>query len=189
MASAIFASVDPRRTSIDHQTTIEDLYMATVTKSKEANKMSPKANANAKLEGASVTSNEAGQTIIRNQVVAKIASLAAREVEGVHKLVPFGPSQSVVSLAKTVTGGTMRDLGVQVEVGTKEAAVDVRIVVDYGASIPAVAEAIRRNVAERVETMTGLKVVQVNIDVVDLYFGEEETEEVPEQEQPEPRVH
>ncbi len=161
--------------------------MATVTKSKEANKMSPKANA--KLEGASVTSNEAGQTIIRNQVVAKIASLAAREVEGVHRLVPFGPSQSVVSLAKTVTGGTMRDLGVQVEVGTKEAAVDVRIVVDYGASIPAVAEAIRRNVAERVEAMTGLKVVQVNIDVVDLYFGEEETEEAPAQEQPEPRVH
>ena len=162
--------------------------MATATKSKEAGMAPQNSTGNARPEGASVTSNEAGQTIIRNQVVAKIASLAAREVEGVHRLAPFGPSQSVVSLAKTVTGGTMRELGVQVEVGTREAAVDVRIVVDYGASIPAVAEALRRNIAERVEAMTGLKVVQVNIDVVDLYFGEEETQEVPP-EQPGPRVH
>ncbi|GIV58740.1 MAG: Asp23/Gls24 family envelope stress response protein [Bacteroidetes bacterium] len=160
--------------------------MATTTKNKEANTTPQKDAPRTQIEGASVTQGESGQTIIRNQVVAKIASLAAREVEGVHRLVPFGPSQSVVSLAKTVTGGTMRDLGVQVEVGTREAAVDIRLVVDYGASIPAVAEAIRRNIAERVEAMTGLKVVEVNIDVVDLYFGDEEEAE---EEEAEARVH
>ncbi|GIV60488.1 Asp23/Gls24 family envelope stress response protein [Rhodocaloribacter litoris] len=160
--------------------------MATATKNKETDVAPAKKTSVNAIEGASVTQDESGQTIIRNQVVAKIASLAVREIEGVHRLVPFGATQSVVSLAKTVTGGTMRDLGVQVEVGTREAAIDVRIVVDYGVSIPAIAEAIRRNVAERVEEMTGLKVVEINIDVVDLYFGEEE-EEV--EEAAEPRVH
>ena len=51
---------------------------------------------------------------------------------------------------------------------------------EYGASIPQVADAIRQNITDRVRTMTGLKVVEVNIDVVDLYFpdGDEEGEPV-----------
>ena len=61
-----------------------------------------------------------------------------------------------------------------VEVGKVEAAVDVRIVTDYGAAIPKVAEAIRTNIAHRIETMTGLKVKEINIDVVDLYFEADE---------------
>ncbi len=135
-----------------------------------------------------VTQDEHGQTIIRNQVVAKIVGLAVREIEGVHRLVPFGAGQSVAAVAKTVTGSTMRDLGVQVEVGTEEAAIDLRIIAEYGASIPAIAEAIRRNVSERVEGMTGLRVVQVNIDVVDLYFPEGDEPEDADDLLQEPRV-
>lgn len=148
-----------------------------------------KAPENNGASDASVTQDEQGQTIIRNQVVAKIVGLAVREIEGVHRLVPFGAGQSVAAVARTVTGSTLRDLGVQVEVGNTEAAIDLRIVAEYGASIPAIAEAIRRNVSDRVETMTGLKVVQVNIDVVDLYFPESESEDQAEElALPEPRV-
>lgn len=127
-------------------------------------------------EDASLIRDDGGRTIIRHQVVAKIAGLAVREVEGVHKLVPFGASQQVSSLASAVTRSEMRDLGIHVDVGQKEAAVDVRIITEYGVSIPRVSDAIRVNVAERVGAMTGLEVVEVNIDVVDLYFGEDDEE-------------
>ncbi len=125
---------------------------------------------------ATITEGEHGKTIIQNEVVAKIAGLAIREIEGVHKLVSFGAGQAVASIASSIRKNDMKDLGVRVEVGAKEAAVDARIVTNYGASIPEVAEAIRKNVSARIEQMTGLKVVEVNVDVVDLFFpsGEED---------------
>lgn len=129
------------------------------------------------IAGSAVLIDEDGKTTIYPQVVAKIAGLAVREVEGVNRLVPFDVGQQVASLAKAITRAEIRDLGVRVEVGLKEAAVDVRIVTDYGASIPAISEAIRRNVSERIGMMTGLQVVEVNIDVMDLYFPEAELEE------------
>ena len=155
----------------------------TETKKTAASVVTKPGNGTQIIEGASVTRDEGGQTIIRNQVVAKIAGLAVREVEGVHRLMPFGATQSVASVAQRLTGSDIRDMGVQVEVGTKEAAIDVRIITDFGASIPKIAEAIRLNVMDRVGTMTGLRVVSVNIDVVDLYFQEDEAEVV-EEEQP-----
>ena len=130
--------------------------------------------------GASVLTGDDGQTIVHNQVVGKIAGLAVQEIDGVHRLVPYGPGQTVSSFAKTITRSDMHELGVNVEVGQKEAAVDVRVITTYGASIPAVADAVRRNVSDRIESMTGLKVVEVNIDVVDLYFPDAEQDEAPE---------
>ena len=127
--------------------------------------------------GSSILVSDDGQTVVHNQVVAKIAGLAVQEIEGVQRLVPYGPGQSVSSFAKTITRSSMHELGVNVEVGSKEAAVDVRIVTTYGASIPAVADGIRRNVSDRIESMTGLKVVEVNIDVVDLYFPDADADD------------
>ena len=153
--------------------------MATKTATPQANSNTAVAPRNNELDipaGASVLTGEDGRTIVHNQVVAKIAGLAVREIEGVNRLVPYGAGQSVTSFAKTITRTDMHDLGVHVEVGQKEAAVDVRINTEYGASIPAIADAIRRNVADRIETMTGLKVVEVNIDVMDLYFPEDEAD-------------
>jgi uncharacterized alkaline shock family protein YloU len=63
---------------------------------------------------------------------------------------------------------------VTVEVGEREAAVDLRLTVEYGASIPDLAVAVRANVIERLQSMTGLRVKEVNIDVADLYFAEDE---------------
>ncbi len=129
------------------------------------------------LPGSSVLMGDDGKTVVHNQVVAKIAGLAVQEIEGVQRLVPYGPGQTVSSFAKTITRSSMHELGVNVEVGQKEAAVDVRIITSYGASIPAVADGVRRNVSDRIEQMTGLHVVEVNIDVVDLYFPESDTDE------------
>ncbi|MER6765867.1 Asp23/Gls24 family envelope stress response protein, partial [Amycolatopsis sp. NPDC000746] len=67
--------------------------------------------------------------------------------------------------------------GVSVEVGEKQAAVDLQIVVEYGVSIADVARSIRRNVISAVEGMTGLEVVEVNINVGDLHLPSDDEED------------
>jgi uncharacterized alkaline shock family protein YloU len=63
-----------------------------------------------------------------------------------------------------------------VEVGQREAAVDLNMTVDYGVNIPQLAEAVRQNITDRIRTMTGLIVKEVNINAGDLYFPEEQAE-------------
>lgn len=126
--------------------------------------------------GASALVTPHGRTIIHHDVVAKIAGSVSVRTPGVHALAPFGARQTVSAFARKITGERMRDLGVQVEVGKVQAAIDVRIVVDFGASIPDVSRAIRRDVRRDVQRMTGLDVVEVNIEVVDLFFKEPEAQ-------------
>ena len=123
---------------------------------------------------ATVLVTEQGKTTIADVVVSKIAGIAAREVPGVHELVTQGVGGAVTGLAQRVTGADTRSQGVNVEVGEREAAIDLRLTVDYGVSIPQVAEAVRRNIMSRLEAMTGLIVKEVNIDITDLYFPGEE---------------
>ncbi len=117
---------------------------------------------------------EQGKTTIADVVVSRIAGIAAREVPGVHELVTQGMGGAVTGLAQRVTRADTRSQGVNVEVGVREAAIDLRLTVEYGVSIPQVAEAVRRNIMNRLESMTGLIVKEVNIDVTDLYFPEDE---------------
>ncbi|MFH1468384.1 MAG: Asp23/Gls24 family envelope stress response protein [Pseudomonadota bacterium] len=132
-----------------------------------------------KIDAALVLASEHGKVTIQDHVVAKIAGLAVREVKGVHALMPYGAGQAITNLAHNIRGeDEQRDLGVKVEVGTVECAVDVRIVTEYGASIPAVAVGIREMVSARIQEMTGLKTKEVNIDVLDLWFSEDDEPQV-----------
>ena len=114
-----------------------------------------------------------GTTTVADGVVARIAGLAAREIPGVHALSTPGIGGTIADIAVKMTRGDNRGMGVDVEVGQREAAVDLRVTVDYGVSIPTVAEAVRKNVALRVNKMTGLVVKEVNIQVTDLHFADE----------------
>ena len=109
-----------------------------------------------------------GKTIIADDVVAKIAGMAAREIEGVHDLVAIG--SSISGFANRLSRSDQRISGVNVEVGRREAAVNLNVTMDYGVSIPQVAAAVRQNIMERVRAMTGLIVKEVNINAADLYF-------------------
>ena len=71
------------------------------------------------------------------------------------------------------SGGGSPTSGVSVEVGEEEAAVDLRMAIEYGVSIPQVTEGVRRNVINRIENLTGLRVTEVNIVVNDVRFPEE----------------
>jgi len=118
--------------------------------------------------------SERGVTTIADAVVSKVAGIAAREVAGVHAL---GGNVGRALGAVTQRVGIGGDSGVTVEVGEREAAVDLVIVVDYGESIPRVADHVRENVQKRIEGMTGLQITEINIAVNDLYFPGEDTED------------
>ena len=110
-----------------------------------------------------------GATTINDAVVTKVAALAAREVRGVHEL-GGGVARAIGTVTEAVGVGDERTRGVSVAVGEREAAIDLTIVVEYGESIPRVAQALRDNVIKRVEGICGLSVTEVNITVNDLFF-------------------
>jgi uncharacterized alkaline shock family protein YloU len=119
-------------------------------------------------------SSELGSTTIADAVVTKIASIAAREVRGVHDL-GGGMARAIGGVTRSVAAGLdERMQGVGVEVGEREAAVDLTVVVEYGESIPRIANALRENITRRIEGMTGLTVTEVNVAVNDLYFPGDE---------------
>ena len=117
-----------------------------------------------------------GRTSIADAVVSKIAGIATREVSGVHDL-GGNTARAVGALRERIPGSrTNLSQGVNVEVGERQAAVDVDLIADYGVAIADLASGVRRNVIDSVERMTGLEVTEVNITVLDVYLDGDDTE-------------
>lgn len=126
-----------------------------------------------------------GRTVIADAVVAKIAGLATREISGVID-VGAGTTRVVGALRDRIPGARINHgQGVAVEVGEKQAAVDIGIVAEYGVALHELAVAIRHNVIAAVERMTGLEVTEVNVTVFDVMLHDEA---VGLTEEPKPRV-
>lgn len=117
---------------------------------------------------------QGGMIRISDDVVATIAGLAALETAGVAAM-SGGISEG---LAKRLSGKQVQR-GVSVEVGQLEAAIDLRIIVQYGSKIHKVCRELQENVKEAVENMTGLTVIEINIKVEGVAFKEEEQLEDP----------
>jgi uncharacterized alkaline shock family protein YloU len=132
----------------------------------------------ARIDGAGIRSTgsgDLGQTRIADVVVSKIAGLAAREVRGVYSVGGGGAAKALDALRGRIPGATSNaSHGVAVEVGERQAAVDLEVVLDYGMSIVEVATTIRTNIISAIERMTGLEVVEVNIAVGDVHLPEDE---------------
>lgn len=134
-------------------------------------------------KGAELESTQ-GRTTIADTVVSKIAGIAAREVAGVYAL-GGGTARAVGALRERIPGSsTNHSQGISVEVGEKEAAIDIQLVAEYGVAISDLASGIRSNVIASVERMVGLKVVEVNIEVQDVHVEADERDDEPS----EPRV-
>lgn len=129
--------------------------------------------------GASGTGEPAatrGKTSIADGVVEKIAGMAAREVPGVFAL-GGGLSRTFGAVRDRVPGGRPNlSRGVKVEVGERQTAVDLEVVVEYGVPIQEVAADVRENVIAALERMTGLEVVEVNVAVGDVHLPGDETD-------------
>jgi uncharacterized alkaline shock family protein YloU len=125
-------------------------------------------------QGSSPLKTDKGVTNISDAVVAQIAGIAAQEIEKVQ--MGGGASAAVGGFLSSVTGsapGGNASKGVSVEVGQEEAAIDLTMAIEYGQSIPQLTEAARRNVINKVESLVGLRVTEVNITVNDVQVPEE----------------
>jgi len=111
-----------------------------------------------------------GNTTIADGVVQKIAGVSAREVSGVYAL-GGGAARTLGAIRERIPGSSQSaGQGVAVEVGERQAAIDLDIVTEYGVSIVELSRAVRRNVMQAVEGMTGLEVTEVNISVNDVHL-------------------
>ncbi|AHC26222.1 MULTISPECIES: Asp23/Gls24 family envelope stress response protein [Mycobacteriaceae] len=147
--------------------------MTTATPSREVSSAAKADSAGKELEK---LASDHGVTTIADVVVSKIAGIATREVDGVYDL--GGQAARVVGkLRETLPGTQNLTQGVNVEVGERQAAVDIGIVAEYGVAIHDLADGIRNNVISAVENMTGLEVTEVNITVHDVHFADDDNGE------------
>ena len=108
-----------------------------------------------------------GRTVISEAAVAKVAGIAARSVPGVYSL-GSGPSRALGAIRDAV-GNADHAAGVRVEVGETQVAVDIDLVAVYGTPLHALADQIRAAVYSAVEDLVGLEVIEVNIEINDVY--------------------
>lgn len=98
---------------------------------------------------------------IADDVVAVIAGMAVSEIQGVANMA----GGFAGGISEVLSGKKNFAKGIKVDVGEKETKIDVNIIVEYGTRIPDVAYEIQTKVKKAVETMTGLKVLEVNVHV------------------------
>lgn len=150
--------------------------------SREASSESSKTLSGSRRGSGDATSR--GRTTIADSVVAKIAGMAARDVDGVHAM-GGGLSRTFGAVRDKVPGGTKSvTRGVKAEVGETQTALDLEIVVDYGVSIVDVANEVRADVISAVEQMAGLEVVEVNIAVSDVKLPDDEDDDDEDSDKP-----
>jgi uncharacterized alkaline shock family protein YloU len=123
------------------------------------------------MEGRSLPS-ELGAIRIADEVVSIIAGLAATEIDGVSSM-----SGGIAGGIAEALGRKNLSKGVKVEVGEEETAVDLYLIVRYGTRIPDVAWSVQENVKKAIESMTGLKVVKVNVHVQGVSFPQQKMDE------------
>ena len=112
---------------------------------------------------------ETGSIRIANEVVSIISGLAATEVKGIA-----GMSGGVVDGFAELLKKKNLAKGVKVEVGERQAAIDLFVIIEYGAKIPDTAYLVQENVKRAVESMTGLEVVEVNVHIQGVEFKQPE---------------
>lgn len=123
--------------------------------------------------------SDLGTTTVREPVVSAVANVAVQEIQQAEQesqqgnQIPGDRSRTVGEVFDSFSGGASRQRGLSVEVGDREAAVDMTVSVPYGKSIVEVTESIRQNVIRRVEELVGLTVTEVNIDVRDVTLDEQ----------------
>ncbi|MEK6345670.1 MAG: Asp23/Gls24 family envelope stress response protein, partial [Curtobacterium sp.] len=105
------------------------------------------------------STSTSGKTTIDDTVVAKVAGIAAREVNGVHSL-GNGAARAIGAIRDAI-GQRDHGQGVKVEVGEKQVAADVVIVAEYPVALQQVADGVRTGVARALEQIVGMEVAEV----------------------------
>ncbi len=106
-----------------------------------------------------------GEYRVADEVVAQVAALAAGGVAGVAGL-GGGLAMGLGEVLSNRHGAR----GVRVQLGSREAAIDLYLSVAYGVQIPVLAQRVQEAVKSAVESMTALRVVEVNVHVLGVVF-------------------
>ena len=118
---------------------------------------------------------EVEQTLIKgtvtyaDQVIEKMVGHALQHVPG---LLSISGGFFTDIKNKLINSSDVRE-GINVEVGSKQVATDLKIVVEYGKDIPEIVETMKSIIGTEVKKMTHLEVVEVNVEVVDIKTREE----------------
>src|SRR5215203_2457443 len=129
-------------------------------------------NESGQQSGESPLQSERGATIISDSVVSSIAGMAAQEVEGVH--MGGGASRTAGGVLGSLTGSESKTSGISVEVGRTETAIDLKMGIEYNKNILQTVEEVRRRITDRVQSMTGLRIKELNATITDITFPEKE---------------
>ena len=112
--------------------------------------------------------DETGQIQIADDVIATISNTAAFEVEG------------VVNQEGNFSGGIAEILGkrsltkgVKIEVEDTKVKIFINLTVKFGYKLADVADQVQKKIKSLVETMTGLKVTQIDVNIIGINFGRE----------------
>ena len=116
--------------------------------------------------------SERGVTTISDTVVSSLAGMAAQEVDGVH--MGGGASRAAGGVLGSITGSESRTSGISVEIGRTEVAIDLKMGVEYNKNILQTVEEVRRRITERIESLTGLRIKELNATITDITFPEKE---------------
>jgi uncharacterized alkaline shock family protein YloU len=118
--------------------------------------------------GAQQVAQVKGRIDIEDEVVEKVAGLAAVEVDGVADL-GGDVERTIEAVRERVGVGSKRgDQGVKAKINGREVSIRVTIVIEYGHVVMDVAREVKRNVAIQTNRMLGLRVVEVNVVVDDV---------------------
>ena len=144
---------------------------SSISSDKSSDQLTPRGSA-----GPSELQTSKGKTTIADGVVRKIAGVSAREVSGVYAL-GGGTARTIGAIRERIPGSSQSTgPGVGVEVGERQAAIDLDLVVEYGVSIVELSRSVRGNVISAVEGMTGLEVTEVNVSVNDIHLPSDDQE-------------
>nr|WP_246318535.1 Asp23/Gls24 family envelope stress response protein [Leifsonia psychrotolerans] len=118
--------------------------------------------------------SSSGKTVIADGVIAKVASIAAREVPGVYAL--GGGAERMLGAVRDVIGNTDHGQGVRVEVGETQVAADLTIVADYPVPLQKVADDVRAAVYQVIQELVGMEVTEVNVTISDVHTGDDDAQ-------------
>lgn len=130
----------------------------------ETTETTKKKNGGATIE-TKTTGGIRGHIHLSDDVVRTVAGMAAREIPGIHSL---GRGRWIDF------GGDSPTRGIAAEVGSREAAIDLDVVIEYGCDLEKVANDLKTKMAEEIQKMTTRDLVEVNINVVDVQLPEPE---------------
>ncbi|MCT2537518.1 Asp23/Gls24 family envelope stress response protein [Aquibacillus koreensis] len=103
-----------------------------------------------------------GRVEIAPEVIEVIAGIATTEVAGVSYTRGNFATGVVERLGKKQSHGK----GIKVELTNNGVIIDVFVVIDYGFTIPDVAQKIQTNIRQALKNMTALEIDEINVHVV-----------------------